>query len=108
MNMIGAPEVDEELFEKFLPFAIALGVEKPWSNAFADQVAKTVQSRRSRAYHPGWYSGSRFDAANLSAATGSMVAAMSSSIASATPTKSGSGGGGFSGGGGGGGGGGGW
>ena len=108
MNMIGAPEVDEEIFEKFLPFAIALGVEKPWSNAFADQVAKTVQSRRSRAYHPGWYSGSRFDAANLSAATGSMVAAMSSSIASATLTKSGSGGGGFSGGGGGGGGGGGW
>lgn len=108
MNLVSAPDVNEEIFEKYLPYAIALAVEEPWSNAFAAHVAKTTRDRSAATYHPGWYSGGRFDASSLSAATGSMVAAMSSSIASATPSRSGSGGGGFSGGGGGGGGGGGW
>jgi len=109
MNMAGAPDVTTEIFERYLPYAIGLNVEKPWSDAFASHIARTMPTRsRDTSYHPGWYSGDSFSSANMAAATGAMVAAMSSSIASATPSSSGSGGGGSSGGGGGGGGGGGW
>ncbi len=108
MNMAGAPDVTTETFERFLPYAIALNVEKPWSDAFASQIARVGGDRTGDGYQPRWYGGSSFNSANMAAATGAMVAAMSSSIASATPSSSGSGGGGSSGGGGGGGGGGGW
>lgn len=109
MNMAGAPDVTTDVFERYLPYAIGLNVEKPWSDAFASHIARAEPSgSRSGSYHPGWYSGGSFSTANMAAATGAMVSAMSSSIASATPSSSGSGGGGSSGGGGGGGGGGGW
>jgi hypothetical protein len=109
MNMAGAPDVTTDIFERYLPYAIGLNVEKPWSQAFASHIARaTPDKSRSSTYHPAWYNGNSFSTASLSAATGAMVAAMSSSIASATPSSSGSGGGGSSGGGGGGGGGGGW
>jgi hypothetical protein len=109
MNMAGAPDVTTEVFERFLPYAIGLNVEKPWSNAFESHIAKTAPpGSRDTHYQPDWYGGRSFSSANMAAATGAMVAAMSSSIASATPSSSGSGGGGSSGGGGGGGGGGGW
>ena len=98
MNLVGAPDVDTETFERYLPYAIGLGVEKPWSDAFSVHLAKTGDGKSGRTYQPGWYSGSRFASASLTRATSSMVSAMSSSIASATPSKSGSGGGGFSGG----------
>ena len=34
MNMRDVPEMSPQHFEKLLPYAVALGVEKPWSNAF--------------------------------------------------------------------------
>jgi len=108
MNMAGAPDVTMEVFEKYLPYSIALNVEKPWSEAFSSYISRAGLDGSERAYQPGWYTGGSFSSANMALATGAMVAAMSSSIASATPSSSGSGGGGFSGGGGGGGGGGGW
>jgi len=109
MNMAGAPDVTTDVFERYLPYAIGLNVEKPWSQAFSSHIARaTPDQSRGSTYSPAWYSGNSFSTASLSSATGAMVAAMSSSIASATPSSSGSGGGGSSGGGGGGGGGGGW
>ncbi|NNE23017.1 MAG: DUF2207 domain-containing protein, partial [Rhizobiales bacterium] len=112
LNMADAPDMSEKLFERLLPYAIALGVEKPWSDAFASHLARMVPdtTRSNGGYTPSWYSGRHWDSRHLGNATEGMVSAMSGSMASATPASSGSGsgGGGSAGGGGGGGGGGGW
>ncbi len=109
MNMNDAPEVDSLTFEKLLPYAIGLGVEKPWSSAFASHLAKTKAP--SNSYQPSWYSGrSNWNSSNFASSTSKIVSSVSSGMSRASPPSSSgsSGGGGFSGGGGGGGGGGGW
>jgi uncharacterized membrane protein YgcG len=110
LNMREAPEMTEELFERYLPYAAGLGVEEPWSDAWAAQLRR-IAPERSTDYQPRWYHGTNLSPGNLGAATAASVAAVSSAMASAMPapkSSSGSSGGGFSGGGGGGGGGGGW
>jgi hypothetical protein len=104
MNM-KAPEMSPDLFEAYLPYAVALGVEKPWSDAFQSHMAHVMPGRD--AYRPSWYRGS-WSSDSLGRATSGMVSSLSSSMTAAMPSSSGSGGGGSSGGGGGGGGGGGW
>lgn len=109
MNMQGAPAVTPAVFEKFLPYAIAMGVEKPWSKALEAQLARAGET--DTAYHATWYNGGRgWSTSDLGAATAGIVGGVSAGMAAATPPSSSgsSGGGGFSGGGGGGGGGGGW
>ncbi len=112
MNMVEAPDVSEEIFEKYLPYAIGLGVEKPWSGAFESYLAKTIAPGDGHSsYHPRWHSGSaNWSPSSLAATTSGLVGAVSAGMAVASPPSSSgsSGGGGFSGGGGGGGGGGGW
>ncbi len=110
LNMREAPELTEELFERYLPYAAGLGVEEPWSDAWAAQLRR-IAPERATSYQPRWYHGTNWSPGNLGAATAAAAAAVSSAMASAMPapkSSSGSGGGGFSGGGGGGGGGGGW
>jgi uncharacterized membrane protein len=95
-----------QMFEKFLPFAMALGVEKNWSKAFQGIMTQP----------PQWYRGSygpNFYPVMFTSDLGSMSTRASSVLASAPRSSGGSGfdgggGGGFSGGGFGGGGGGGF
>jgi hypothetical protein len=110
-----APEITAERFEALLPYAVALNVEKPWSEAFSAALTRAHpgETEPMRHYHPGWHSGSRWSSSTFSSAVASTVSSASSAFASAVPVSSGSsgfsgGGGGGSGGGGGGGGGGGW
>jgi uncharacterized membrane protein YgcG len=113
-----APEITAERFEALLPYAVALNVEKPWSDAFAAALARAYPGEPDPMshYHPGWSSsGTRWSSTDFSSAMASTVSSASSAFASAVPVSSGSsgfssggGGGGGSGGGGGGGGGGGW
>ena len=106
------PQMSRELYEKYLPYAMALGVESKWADKFALALAAgaaaTAATTTSHHTAPSWYhgtSGSSFSSFSAS----SMVSSLGSSIsAAATSNSSGSGGGGSSGGGGGGGGGGGW
>ncbi len=118
MNMAGVPEMSPQHFEKLLPYAVALGVEKPWSRTFEIWLAAAAAGvAGAAAYQPGWYSGN-FGSGNFSDRIGGFSSSMASTIASTLPSpppssssgfsSSGGGGGGFSGGGGGGGGGGGW
>ena len=110
LNMRDAPEMSEELFERFLPYAAGLGVEEPWSKAWEAHLAR-VDPDRQPDVQPRWYRGSSWSPGNIGAATAASVAAVSSAMAASMPqpkSSSGSSGGGFSGGGGGGGGGGGW
>ncbi|TCU37342.1 DUF2207 domain-containing protein [Rhizobium azibense] len=113
MNMAGAPEMSPQHFEKLLPYAVALGVEKPWTRTFETWLAAASASAAA-AYAPSWYSGN-FKSGSFSDRIGGFSSSMASTIASTIPSpppsssSSGfSGGGGSSGGGGGGGGGGGW
>jgi uncharacterized membrane protein len=109
LNLRDAPQMSEELFERFLPYAAGLGVEEPWSKAYSSHLARTMPDR-DREYHPAWYSGRNFSD-GISNATRASVAAVSAAMAASMPapkSSSGSSGGGSSGGGGGGGGGGGW
>lgn len=88
-RMITGPE----MFERYLPFAMAFGVEDTWARAFAD----IYQDRQ-----PTWYvgqPGTRFHAASLTSDLSGMASSTASAMQSA---PRGSGGSGFSGGGGGG------
>ncbi len=91
-----APEKNPEVFMKYLPYAIALKVEKEWAKAFE---GITIPK-------PEWYDGASVSAFSAAAFTSDM-SAFSTSFSTSSGT-SGSSGGGSSGGGGGGGGGGSW
>ncbi|MGZ2430594.1 DUF2207 domain-containing protein [Rhizobium redzepovicii] len=112
MNTAGAPEMSPQHFETLLPYAVALGVEKPWSRTFETWLA-AASAGAAAAYAPAWYSGN-FNSGSFSDRVGGFSSSMASTIASTIPSpppsssSSGFGGGGSSGGGGGGGGGGGW
>jgi uncharacterized membrane protein YgcG len=103
MNFHNPPERTPELFEKYLPYAVALGVENKWAEQFAEVFARDNMMDK----HPVWYSGSIYGAGALSGFNSGFSSSVSSST-TAPGSSSGGGGGGSSGGGGGGGGGGGW
>ena len=107
LNLRNPPEKTPALFETYLPYALALGVEQLWAEKFAAVLAAVRQTDGST-YQPAWYNGS-LNTMNLSSATSQLSSSLNTAISSSvTPPGSSSGGGGFSGGGGGGGGGGGW
>ena len=113
LNIVDEPPMTIERFERLLPYAIALGVEKPWSDHFEAELARNAVSDADKGtYSPHWYSGIRsFNSGNIAKAVSGASAGMAAAMVAAQPVQassSGSGGGGFSGGGGGGGGGGGW
>ena len=107
LNFHNPPEKTPQLFERMLPFALALGVEHAWAKQFASVFANLEE--KGMAYSPAWYAGhhpTSFSADNFASSVGSTFSGVVSS--SSTPPGSSSGSGGSSGGGGGGGGGGGW
>lgn len=96
----------ENIFEKFLPYAIMFGMTKKWIDAMKNIYGEKYIS----SYHPVWFygiGGSPFNFDDFANNIENMSAQMATTMAS-NPSSSGAGGGGFSGGGGGGGGGGGW
>jgi uncharacterized membrane protein len=104
LELLHPPERTPELFEKYLPFALALDVENEWCEQFAEVLGQA-------SYAPAWYQGSSWrslGSGGLSASLGSNLSASLSSSSSPPGSSSGSSGGGSSGGGGGGGGGSGW
>jgi uncharacterized membrane protein len=120
LNFAGAPAMTVSRFESILPSAIALGVEKPWSEHFEAELERHAVEDADESYQPSWYhSRDRWNSSSggfsktVAAATTGMAAAMVaaqpvSSSSSGFSSGGGGGGGGSSGGGGGGGGGGGW
>jgi hypothetical protein len=108
LQVLHPPEKTPELFERFLPYALALDCENEWNAKFAAVLAAAAAAG---ATAPAWYSGSNWDAGRTTSFTDSLGSSLASSTAAASTapgSSSGSGGGGSSGGGGGGGGGGGW
>ena len=108
LNVLNPPEKTPELFEKYLPYALALDVENEWSEQFATVLAASAVGGR---YRPSWYSGNSWRTDGIRGVTSSLGSSLTGAISSSSTapgSSSGSGGGGSSGGGGGGGGGGGW
>lgn len=98
------PPMSIDHYEAMLPYAIALGVEAPWS-----KYLEKVMPVEAKEYNPSWSGVQHGSFNSFSGLADSMVSNISSGVTSAAPQSSGSSsGGGFSGGGGGGGGGGGW
>jgi uncharacterized membrane protein YgcG len=110
MTTVKPPPDTPEIFEKYLPYAIALGVENRWADRFQSVLAAAqAQGGGQQGFY--WYSGSGNPWANPTSfvdTVGSSLASTISTASAAPGSGSGSGGGGSSGGGGGGGGGGGW
>ncbi len=92
--------VDPKLFEKYLSYAMVLGVEKQWANRFAD-----IYNEPPDWYVPA-YAWATFSIVNFSSNISAMSTSFSSVLSSSPSSSSGFGGGGSAGGGGGGGGGG--
>ncbi len=109
LDLLNPPEKTPQLFEKYLPYALALDVENQWSEQFAAVLARAGTG--GQPYAPTWYYGSSWDNFHTSRFADSLGSTLASAIASSSSppgSSSGSGGGGSSGGGGGGGGGSGW
>ncbi|MDQ3245394.1 MAG: DUF2207 domain-containing protein [Pseudomonadota bacterium] len=108
LDRLHPPKDTPALFERYLPYAIALGVENRWADRFRSVLAAAATQGQQQF---GWYSGSSSpwrDTGGFVGRVGSSLASSVSSASTAPGSSSGSGGGGSSGGGGGGGGGGGW
>lgn len=105
LKLLHPPEKTPELFERYLPYALALDCENEWNAKFAAVLAAAGATA------PIWYHGNHWHFGQDSSFTDSLGEGLATSAAAASTapgSSSGSGGGGFSGGGGGGGGGGGW
>jgi uncharacterized membrane protein len=108
LNRLNPPEQTPELFERYLPYALALDVDQEWAEQFSEVLAKAAAQGGD--YHPVWYHGTGWNRSRPGAFTSALGSSLSSAISSSStaPGSSSGFGGGSSGGGGGGGGGGGW
>jgi len=98
-RMIKTPE----MFEKFLPFAMALGVEKNWSRAFQGIMTQPPQWYRGSSYGPNFYPMTfTNDLSYMSSRASSVMTSAPRSSGGSGFGGGGSSGGGFGGGGGGG------
>jgi uncharacterized membrane protein len=93
----------ENIFEKFLPYAIVFGITKEWVKKMQD----IYGGEYFKTHIPAWYVGANIASFNADSFSSAM-SSLSSSISSNVGSASGAGGAGGAGGGGGGGGGGGW
>jgi len=110
LNRAMPPQQTPAVFEKLLPYALALDVEQDWANKFSGVLfaAGSASSQSSTVYTKSFYFGA--SSAGLAGANfaSAFSSALTSAISSSAPGSGGGGSSGGSGGGGGGGGGGGW
>ncbi len=98
LDKLNPPKMTVEIFEKYLPYALALGEEVRWSTRFDKEVTEAVRDVRTGHYSSSWYrgSGTSFSSATLIASSlgSSLTSAMASSSSSSSSSSSGGGGGG--------------
>jgi hypothetical protein len=106
-----APPQTAEEFAKFLPYAVALGVEKTWADRFTATLGLAAVTAAVAGYYSSQAGGGMFRGGGIGDSIGGIAGTVSSAATppgSSSGGSSGGGGGGGSGGGGGGGGGSGW
>ena len=104
LKILNPPDKTPELYEKMLPYAMALDVEKEWAEQFETLLQ---QANGGQGHRMGWYHGKADGMSSMADHLGHGLSSAVASSATAPGSSSGFGGG-SSGGGGGGGGGGGW
>ncbi len=82
LNLLNPPEKTPALFEKYLPFALALDVENAWSEQFAEVLARA--GTETQPYSPVWYSGSSWDSFHTSRFTNSLGSSFAGAISSSS------------------------
>ena len=96
LNTLNPPERTPQLFEQFLPYALALDVEQEWAEQFTDVLAKAGEG--GTAYSPAWYHGtsswSDLGSGRFASAVGGSLAGAIASSSVAPGSSSGGGGGG--------------
>jgi len=109
LNTLGTIDEQLLLFEKYLPYALALDVDQAWSEKFSAALDAAVQDP-DRHYHPRWYHGRSWSTRHPSRFASALGTSLATTVVAAGTAPGSSSGfsGGSSGGGGGGGGGGGW
>ncbi len=115
IDMLTQPDHTPQTYERYLPYAMALDVEKQWNDCFAD-VLQAPGASGETPFQPAWFVGNPGKLSVLASLGTSFADTFASAVASSAVApghssgfgSSGGGGGGGSGGGGGGGGGGGW
>ncbi len=88
LNFHHPPERTPELFERLLPYAIALGVGHAWAEQFQTVLAAAH-------YQPAWYVGSGGGSFSASALSGSLASSLSASVSASSSSGGGGGGGGW-------------
>jgi len=97
LNLRNPPEKTPALFEAYLPYALALGVDQSWAEKFSEVLASSRQADGT-AYSPAWYGGS-WNSHSLGSTMSNLSGGLSTAISSSvTPPGSSSGGGGGGGG----------
>ena len=94
LQQVHAPELTTELFEKYLPYALALDVENAWSEKFS-KVLERAATRGSHGYHPAWYHGTDYHhlpTGNFASNLGNSIGTAVSSSSTAPGSSSGGGG----------------
>ncbi|MCL4219425.1 MAG: DUF2207 domain-containing protein, partial [Candidatus Hydrogenedentes bacterium] len=104
--LAGSGDESKQVYERYLPYAAAVGAINDWSEQLNKALVQAGQPRGN--YHPRWYSVSGNDHVDVGSFTNGLSSSIANSVVSSSSSSSGGGGGGSSGGGGGGGGGGGW
>ncbi|HEV8491364.1 MAG TPA: DUF2207 domain-containing protein, partial [Candidatus Angelobacter sp.] len=86
LQTIARPDKTPQLFERFLPYAFALGVEHVWAEQFAQVLASAAAAGGSggAGYSPSWYSGAALGSFSASAFTSSFSSSFSSAISSSS------------------------
>ena len=78
-----SPSCTPELFERLLPYALALNVEKIWGEKFAAALAQTPRGDEEE-YSPAWYSGPNWHPITASAFLTSLGGSFSSALSWST------------------------
>lgn len=85
MRIAGTPPTKTPaLYEKFLPYAIALGVEEQWSHQFAPIFAKYAHTQQE--YSPTWLIGGHWTLLESNALAFRLSRALSGAMSGSTPT----------------------
>ena len=79
LKRVTAPSLTPQLFESYLPAALALDVEQKWAERFA-----SVLDVQAPGYQPASYSGPGFDARHLGAFSSQLGSSLNHAISSAS------------------------
>jgi len=84
LEVMHPPEMTPYLFEKYLPYALALGIENRWSKQFALFLRTSTPIQNSHDYCPDWYEGASFSLGSHSMGFGALCEDIETILSEAT------------------------